>query len=285
MSPVRRGSPLGQLAAFARAEEREAAPAPAPLAPGSVDRFVAAAMAEIAREPGAPDASEADAVVADEPARRTREGVTESSDELARDERIVDGAPSSVDGEAIAAEAAVAPPPAKPAALPIAARPRGRVFAWATALALAACLALWLAPFGRTGALPPYAIALAGGVADTRGEPAPAIPDVAPALSLAYGARLVVTLRPATRVTGTVAARAFLVRGELRVPLALEATTSAEGAIRLTGVLADSLMPPGPAELVVLVGRDGEALADARRAESDAVRVLRRPVRIEVADR
>ncbi|MEJ7734037.1 MAG: hypothetical protein WKG00_33190 [Polyangiaceae bacterium] len=141
-------------------------------------------------------------------------------------------------------------------------------------LALAAALALFVGTRGegdaRVAAIPSYEVTVTGGRAAERGAPA--------AVALVPGARIVISLRPATPVEGQVEARAFLVRGVQRVPLDLKATVTAEGAVRLEGSLAD-LGPEwvGDAEVVASIARPG-----TRHEPLDAVVAGRQVVRAPV---
>lgn len=145
-----------------------------------------------------------------------------------------------------------------------------------TAVALAAGVALVLgrerAQDGSFAPVPAYELTLAGGTAETRGGP----PEP---LALTRGSSLVATLRPATRVEGPVEARAYLARGQQLYPLDLQATITPDGAIRLSGRLAELPGSEGPAELVVSVVRPGTA-HDPLGAPSPGAQRVRRPVRL-----
>jgi len=149
-------------------------------------------------------------------------------------------------------------------------------------LALAAALALFVVTRGdgevRVAAIPSYEVTVTGGRAAERGAPE--------AVALVPGARVVISLRPATPVEGPVEARAFLVRGAQRVPLELKATATAEGAVRLEGTLAD-LGPEwvGDAEVVASIARAGisheplDAVVAGRQVVRAAVVVKAREAR------
>jgi hypothetical protein len=148
-------------------------------------------------------------------------------------------------------------------------------------LALAAALALFVVTREgddvRVAAIPSYELTVTGGRAVERGEPA--------AVALVPGARVVLSLRPATPVEGPVEARGFLVRGGRSVALALKATVTAEGAVRLDGVLGE-LGPEwiGDAEVVASIARPG-----ASHEPIDAVvagrQVVRAPVTLKAPER
>ncbi len=161
-------------------------------------------------------------------------------------------------------------------AAPRGGRPRLLRFAGTAlgAVALAASVALFVGRAhvggGRSGSIPAYELTITGGDAELRGDP----PELG---TLTVGSRLVLTLRPASRVEGPLEARAYLVQDRRAYPLRLDATITAEGAVRLSGHLDELPGAPGPAELAVSVGRPGVP-HDPLGAASPDTRNFRRPV-------
>ena len=160
--------------------------------------------------------------------------------------------------------------------------PKRRVLRWiapaSAALALAAGIALFVSRQPPEPSLPGYAIALTGGVATSRSLPA------AEGAVLAPGARFTVVLSPATAAAGAVAARVFLVQGDLVEVVEADAKVSPDGAVRLLATLsAESHAEPGTAEIVAVVARPEAlpAVAEVRTlADGEGRRVARRAVRI-----
>ncbi|WP_437541170.1 hypothetical protein WME97_26345 [Sorangium sp. So ce367] len=130
--------------------------------------------------------------------------------------------------------------------------------------------------------VPAYAMTLAGGEVRERS----ASSGAGATARLGPGSRLEITLRPATRVDGPVAVRAFLIQGETARPWDVHADLSEQGAARIEGETETLFpgVPEGEWEIAIAIGRpaalpDSTAgLADARssKAEKDnKFRVLR----------
>lgn len=131
-------------------------------------------------------------------------------------------------------------------------RPRSRRWMLAIVPALAAAALLWW-QWPRTDApLPVYALELHGGTSAERGAPATAPLRVGP------GDRVTAVLRPATTVSGPVAARVFVDGRAVPDAPARVVEQSASGALRISGlgpVLAE--LTPGRHWLQVALGRPG----------------------------
>ncbi|WP_437707441.1 hypothetical protein WMF45_27295 [Sorangium sp. So ce448] len=218
----------------------------------------------------------------------------------------VAGAAAAAGAEAAGAEAAGPPPPGQRAAearggqvLPLPRKPGRapwRTAATALAAAAAAVLVVRLSLEGDRhhprgllddpGAVamlpvPAYAMTLAGGEVRERS----ASSGAGATARLGPGSRLEITLRPATRVDGPVAVRAFLIQGETARPWDVHADLSEQGAARIEGD-TDTLfpgVPEGEWEIAIAIGRpaalpDSAArLADARPSEEEdnKFRILR----------
>ncbi|WP_438001100.1 hypothetical protein WMF26_16365 [Sorangium sp. So ce185] len=224
------------------------------------------------------------------------------------------GAPLAEPTAAPLAETTAAPRPAAssqatPAGrvIPLAAAPGRR--RWLAAAAVLAAAAAWvlvarLGPghhggaTGDPGALalldapapvPDYAVSIAGGEAGQRSANGdPAAPGIA---RLGPGSRLEIALRPATRVEGPVAVRAFLIAGGKALPWDVRPEVSAQGAARIAGDTEALFrgVPEGEWEIAIAIGRP-EALPDRPAELADgppgegetpnAFRVLRLKVRL-----
>jgi hypothetical protein len=155
---------------------------------------------------------------------------------------------------------------------------RTRVVAIAAALAVAAA-ALVAVNFGRgrDDALPAYALAVGGGIADDRAGD-PAHPDAV--LRVGRDSRLDIVLRPERDTRDNIAIAAAIVRGSTAEAWNPPRTISPTGAVRISGD-ASSLVPGGngPLDLVITVGREGalptSAQAIAQQASDSRVRVFR----------
>ncbi|WP_437941042.1 hypothetical protein [Sorangium sp. So ce341] len=192
--------------------------------------------------------------------------------------------------------------------IPLAAAPGRR--RWLAAAAVLAAAAAWvlvarLGPglheggaTGDPGALalleapapvPDYAVSIAGGEAGQRSANGDA---VAPGTArLGPGSRLEIALRPATRVEGPVAVRAFLLAGDKALPWDVRPEVSAQGAARIAGDTEALFrgVPEGEWEIAIAIGRP-EALPDRPAELADgppgegekpnAFRVLRLKVRL-----
>ncbi|WP_437562217.1 hypothetical protein [Sorangium sp. So ce542] len=199
---------------------------------------------------------------------------------------------------------------AAPAArvIPLAAAPGRR--RWIAAAAVLAAAAAWVliarpgpgrhegGATGGPGALalldapapvPDYAVSIAGGEAGQRSANGdPAAPGTA---RLGPGSRLEIALRPATRVDGPVAVRAFLLAGDKALPWDVRPEVSAQGAARIAGDTEALFrgVPEGEWEIAIAIGRP-EALPDRPAELADgppgegekpnAFRVLRLKVRL-----
>ncbi|AUX31361.1 MULTISPECIES: hypothetical protein [Sorangium] len=299
---------LDALEALAQrsAEDREAWEASRPLDGEArariADRILAGLQANGA-ERGAPVATAGGpAATAGEPAASAPHAETTDGP---RAETTGDPRAETRDGPRSAAS-----PQATPAGrvIPLAAAPgRGR---WIAAAAVLAAAAAWvlvarLGPgrhqvgaTGEPGALallaapasvPDYAVSIAGGEAGQRsangGAVAPGIARLGP------GSRLEIALRPATRVEGPVAVRAFLIAGDKALPWDVRAEVSAQGAARIAGDTEALFrgVPEGEWEIAIAIGRP-EALPDRPAELADgppgegenpkAFRVLRLKVRL-----
>lgn len=122
---------------------------------------------------------------------------------------------------------------------------------WLPAAAAAAIAFALLRP-ASPPPLPGYAIALSGGIRETRGEPAP---------RFAAGRRFEILLRPETAVAGKLEARCcFLERGPEWQAVPVPAETAPGGAVRFRGTLPAGIAA-GDWTVWALVGRPG-ALPD-----------------------
>ncbi|WP_437911412.1 hypothetical protein WME73_27035 [Sorangium sp. So ce302] len=199
---------------------------------------------------------------------------------------------------AAGAEAAGPPPPGQRAAaarggqvLPLPRKPGRapwRIAATALAAAAAAVLVVRLSLEGDRhhprgllddpGAVamlpvPAYAMTLAGG--EVRARSASSGADAT--ARLGPGSRLEITLRPATRVDGPVAVRAFLIQGETARPWDVHADLSEQGAARIEGDTETLFpgVPEGEWEIAIAIGRpaalpdSAAGLADARPSEEE----------------
>ncbi|WP_044985888.1 hypothetical protein [Sorangium cellulosum] len=191
--------------------------------------------------------------------------------------------------------------------IPLAAAPGRR--RWIAAAAVLAAAAAWalvarLGPGRQGGAtgdpgalalldapapVPDYAVSIAGGEAGQRSANGDA---VAPGTArLGPGSRLEIALRPATRVEGPVAVRAFLIAGDKALPWDVRPEVSAQGAARIAGDTEALFrgVPEGEWEIAIAIGRP-EALPDRPAELADgppgegenpsAFRVLRAKVRL-----
>ncbi|MDC0677001.1 hypothetical protein [Sorangium atrum] len=119
--------------------------------------------------------------------------------------------------------------------------------------------------------VPAYAMTLAGGEVSERSASSGADATA----RLGPGSRLEITLRPATRVDGPVALRAFLIQGETARPWDVHADLSEQGAARIEGDTEKlfSGVPEGEWEIAIAIGRpaalpdSAAGLADARPSE------------------
>ena len=132
-------------------------------------------------------------------------------------------------------------------------------------LAVAVALALWIHPAPGELSLPAYSVAARGGIKQARGLDADGLDDgrtVAREQQVEPDSVLVVAARPETAVTGTVAARAFVVQGDEASEIASNAQVAPTGAIELRFRGAELIGGRrGAASLRVVVGRP-EALRD-----------------------
>ncbi|WP_437580116.1 hypothetical protein [Sorangium sp. So ce887] len=191
--------------------------------------------------------------------------------------------------------------------VPLAATP-GRA-RWLAAAALLAAAAAWLLvarpstedpgrhPGGATGepgalalaSVPAYTLSVAGGEVGQRSASGDAgAPET---VRLGPGSRLEIALRPATRVEGPVAVRAFLIAGDRALPWDVRAEVSAQGAARIAGDTETLFhgVPEGEWEIAIAIGRL-EALPDrpvelageprSEGEKSNIFRMLRLKVRL-----
>lgn len=195
------------------------------------------------------------------------------------------GAAAAAGTTAASAEAAGPPPPGQHTAaarggevLPLPRKPGRapwRTAATALAAAAAAVLVVRLSLEGDKhhprgllddpGALamlpvPAYAMTLAGGEVSERSASSGADATA----RLGPGSRLEITLRPATRVDGPVAVRAFLIQGETARPWDVHADLSEQGAARIEGDTETLFpgVPEGEWEIALAIGRPA-ALPDS----------------------
>ncbi|WP_437970579.1 hypothetical protein WMF04_15385 [Sorangium sp. So ce260] len=155
---------------------------------------------------------------------------------------------------------------------------RARWLAVAAALAAAAAWLLVARPSpegpvrllgdgtGEPGALallsvPSYTVSVAGGEVGQRSASGDA--GALEAARLGPGSKLEIALRPATRVEGPVAVRAFLIAGDKALPWDVRAEVSAQGAARIAGDTETLFrgVPEGEWEIAIAIGRP-EALPD-----------------------
>jgi hypothetical protein len=149
---------------------------------------------------------------------------------------------------------APAPPQAVARVIPFPARRRALLFSAATLAAVAASAALFFRSPGGS-AIPTYQASIAG-------EQAQRSPfgDPDAARRLGPGSAIDLVLRPATPVSGPLAARGFVLQGGRVRAWDAPVVISEEGAVRIAGSY-DALLggiPSGPCELVFAVGRPGE---------------------------
>ncbi|WP_437893093.1 hypothetical protein [Sorangium sp. So ce124] len=195
------------------------------------------------------------------------------------------GAAAAAGTAAASAEAAGPPPPGQHTAaarggevLPLPRKPGRapwRTAATALAAAAAAVLVVRLSLEGDKhhprgllddpGAVamlpvPAYAMTLAGGEVSERSASSGADATA----RLGPGSRLEITLRPATRVDGPVAVRAFLIQGETARPWDVHADLSEQGAARIEGDTETLFpgVPEGEWEIAIAIGRPA-ALPDS----------------------
>ncbi len=135
-------------------------------------------------------------------------------------------------------------------------RRASRLAGW-SALAAAAALVLLLRAPGTQPPLPSYAMELSGGVQEMRGDPA------SPPRTFPPGSQLELVLRPQTAVSGPLAVRYFLGRGNALQPWPAPGVITADGSVRVAGTVGREItIPPGEWTLWVVVGRP-EKLPDA----------------------
>jgi len=141
---------------------------------------------------------------------------------------------------------------------------RSRTRSWLLAVGVGlatvtVALTLWLHPAMEDPSLPVYSITARGGTKQARGAAADGDDEartVAPEQRLEPDSTLVVAARPETAVTGTVAARAFVVQGDDVSEVAPNAQVAPTGAIELRFRGADLIgSRHGAARLRVVVGR------------------------------
>ncbi|WP_437790652.1 hypothetical protein [Sorangium sp. So ce693] len=115
--------------------------------------------------------------------------------------------------------------------------------------------------------VPAYAVTLAGGEVSERSASSAA----GATARLGPGSRLEITLRPATRVDGPVAVRAFLIQGDTARPWDVHADLSEQGAARIEGDTETlfSGVPEGEWEIAIAIGRPA-ALPDSAAGLTDA---------------
>ncbi|HEU4404202.1 MAG TPA: hypothetical protein VFS43_02765 [Polyangiaceae bacterium] len=167
--------------------------------------------------------------------------------------------PAAAPGPAPAGEASPPAPAAEIVSLDARRRLR-RIVSPLTGVLLAAA-ALWvlvLRPPERpdVAPLPSYEIVARGGLKQTRGaNDAPSPPG---AMRLSPSSELDLALRPATKVEGPLALRAFVAQGDKVRPLSVPVEIAPTGALRVHGAAGELLAGvKGPAELRLVVGREG----------------------------
>ncbi|WP_437520566.1 hypothetical protein WME79_27170 [Sorangium sp. So ce726] len=114
--------------------------------------------------------------------------------------------------------------------------------------------------------VPAYAMTLAGGEVSERSASNGA--DATATARLGPGSRLEIALRPATRVDGPVAVRAFLIQGDAARPWDVHADVSEQGAARIEGDTETLFhgVPVGEWEIAVAIGRPAALPASAAEA-------------------
>lgn len=131
---------------------------------------------------------------------------------------------------------------------------RARRAAWlALPLAAAAAALLWLAGSKQIAPIPAYDLQISGAQAEMRSGPAVIDADHGATVRIGQTAQLRLALRPATAVTGEIAARVYLAYGDALIEWPVRTQQAESGALQL--VLAP---PPGSiagAEARVVVGR------------------------------
>ncbi len=137
----------------------------------------------------------------------------------------------------------------------------------AVALAAAAAIVFVLpgGPFAPEP-MPAYAMIVTGGDRPMRSDPG--APSGQEPIRLGPGSTLDLTLRPATRIQGPIAAEGYLVRGGKARRWDVRAEISAEGAVHIQGERGSLFRnePAGEVEIALVVGRPGEMPADAEAA-------------------
>jgi hypothetical protein len=154
---------------------------------------------------------------------------------------------------ASAGEAAAATPGRVVALEPRAARARRA--AWLVLpLSAAAAALLWLAGSRQVAPIPAYALQVSGARAEMRSGPAVTDgADAEAAVRVGADTRLRVLLRPATAVTGEVAARVYLARGDALSEWPAQIQPAESGALQL--VLAAPPQSVAGAEARIVVAR------------------------------
>ena len=126
-------------------------------------------------------------------------------------------------------------------------------------VAVAVALTLWMHPSPGELSLPAYSVAARGGIKQARGVDGDGPDDgrtMAPEQQVEADSVLVVAARPETAVTGTVAARAFVVQGDDASEIPSNAQVAPTGAIELRFRGAELIGGRhGAASLRVVVGR------------------------------
>jgi hypothetical protein len=129
---------------------------------------------------------------------------------------------------------------------------RGATLAVAVVLAVAAAIALFIRPMHEERAtLPAYALVVSGGDRATRGAATPT-----DEIAVTRGSKLEIVLRPATSVKGEVAARAFLVQGDVAKEWSPPVSVSPDGAIRIDAT--GEMLAAGTWDVALAVGRPSE---------------------------
>lgn len=136
--------------------------------------------------------------------------------------------------------------------------------ALAAAAAVAAVAVLLLRDPGPQPPLPGYKVELSGDVQEMRGEPVPPGPGVlrgepGPLPTFRRGSRFELIARPSTAVSGQVAARFFLGRGQPRSEWPVAYEISPDGVVWVAGTVGSEIkIPSGKWTLWVVVGRPGK---------------------------